>query len=152
MSPVSSDNFLTPELRTVPLERIPTLSTTQLMRLLQHPDPQYVVEARKTLTGRDGFQEPHLKLAFQLYHPVASVREEIVDFLPNTPNIQPTVWLTVLLNDPNDDVRYRAASYLATAGDPAMQRILIDKGKRDTDARIVNLADRLLENQQRVRR
>jgi len=146
-----SDNFLTPELLNVPLDRVPQLPTTQLMRLLHHPDTAYIDSARKTLIGRDGFQESHLQLAWRLYHPLPAIRQEIVDMLPNTPNVQPSVWLTVLLNDPNNDVRYRTASFLATASDPTMQRLLIDKGKRDNDARIVNLAERLNESQRCLR-
>lgn len=139
----SSDNFLTPELVSVPLDRVPQLSPTQLMQLLHHPDPSYIESARKTLISRDGFQEPHLKLAWRLYHPIPAVRQEIVGMLPNIANIQPSVWLTVLLSDPNGDVRYRAASFLATTSDPALRRLLIDRGRRDNDSRIVSLAERL---------
>ena len=142
-----SDNFLTSEILDMPLDRVPNLPTTQLMRLLHHPAPSYVESARKTLTGRDGFQETHLKLAWRLYHPIPAVRQEIMEMLPNTPNVQPSVWLTVLLSDPSNEVRYRTASFLATTHDPALQRLLIDRGKRDTDVRIVNLADRLNESQ-----
>ncbi|MDR1140222.1 MAG: hypothetical protein LBL62_00920 [Planctomycetaceae bacterium] len=141
------------ELREITLEKVSNLSSARLMRLLHHPDSRYVSEARKTLIARDGFQEIHLKLAYRLYHPVASVRMEIISMLPNTHGIRPDVWLSELLADPDNNVRYCAASFLATAGDPAMQRLVIDKGKRDSDARIVNLADQLLEQQRhRIRR
>lgn len=142
-------DFLTEELRLFPLEEIPLLPSARLMRLLQHPDPKYVGEARKTLVGRDGFRDVHLKLAFKLYHPSPAVRKEIVSILPETTGIQPGVWLAELMKDPDADVRYRAASCLATASDPALQKIVIERGKRDTDSRIVDLADRLLENQGR---
>jgi hypothetical protein len=142
-----SDNFLSLELQNTPLERIPNISTTQLMRLLHHPDPSYVESARRTLIGRENFQEAHMKLAWRLYHPVPAVRQEIMDMLPHTPNVQPVVWLTVLLGDPSDDVRYRTASFLATTNDPALRRLLIDRGRRDSDARIVHLAERLDESQ-----
>jgi hypothetical protein len=141
--PFGSDTFLSPELQSTPLDRVPQLPTTKLMQLLHHPEPAYVESAQRTLASRDGFQEPHLKLAWRLYHPIPAVRQEIMDMLPNTQNVQASVWLTVLLNDPNNDVRYRTASFLATANDPALQRLLIDRGKRDSDARIVNLAERL---------
>ncbi|MDR2115607.1 MAG: hypothetical protein LBP87_04420 [Planctomycetaceae bacterium] len=141
------------ELREITLEKISNLSSAHLMRLLHHPDNRYVSESRKTLISRDGFQDIHLKLAYRLYHPVASVRMEIISMLPNTHGIRQEVWLSALLADPDNDIRYRAASFLATAGDPAMQRLVIDKGKRDSDARIVNLADQLLEQQRhRIRR
>ena len=149
---IDSDHFLTPELRNTSLDRIPNLPTTQLMQLLHHPEPVYVESARKTLISRDGFQESHLKLAWRLYHPVPAIRQEIVAMLPNTANVQPSVWLTVLLNDPSNDVRYRAASFLATTSDSALQRLLVERGKRDSDARIINLADRLNESQRNVRR
>jgi len=142
-----SDTFITPELLNTPLNRVQNLPTTQLMQLLHHTEPSYVESARKTLMSRDGFQEPHLKLAWRLYHPIPAVRQEIVAMLPNTPNVQPAVWLTVLLNDPSNDVRYRTASFLATTRDPALQRLLIDRGKRDGDARITSLATRLDESQ-----
>ena len=141
-----SDNFISPELLNLPLDHVPHLPTAPLMQLLHHPVPAYIESARKTLTGRDGFQESHMKLAWRLYHPIPAVRQEIVGLLPNTPNVQPLVWLTVLLSDPNNDVRHRSASFLATTGDPVLQRLLIDRGKRDSDARIVNLAERLNES------
>ena len=147
-----TDNFITPQLQNMPLDRIPNLPTTQLMQLLHHPDASYVESARRTLASRDGFQEAHLRLAWRLYHPIPAVRREIVAMLPGTVNVQPSVWLTALLNDPSDDVRYRTASFLATTSDPALQRLLIDRGKRDSDARIVNLADRLNESQRTIRR
>ena len=147
-----SDNFLSPELQDTPLDRVPNLPTTQLMQLLHHPRPAYIESARRTLTSRDGFQEAHLNLAWRLYHPIPAVRQEIVAMLPHTANVQPSVWLTVLLSDPNNEVRHRAASFLATTTDPVLQRLLIDRGKRDSDARIVNLAERLNESQRTVRR
>jgi hypothetical protein len=122
------------------------------MQLLHHPDPAYADSARRTLRERDGFQETHMKLAWRLYHPVPAVRQEIVAMLPNTANVQPSVWLKELLNDPSNDVRYRTASFLATTNDPALRRLLIDRGKRDTDARIVNLAERLNDSLGNVRR
>ena len=142
-----TDTFLTPELLNTPVNRVLNLSAVQLMQLLHHPDPSYVDAARRTLMTRDGFQESHLKLAWRLYHPIPAVRQEIVAMLPNTPNVQPSVWLKELLNDPNNDVRYRTASFLATTGDPALQRLLIDRGRRDDDPRITGLASRLDETQ-----
>jgi len=117
------------------------------MQLLHHHEQGYVDAARRTLMSREGFQETHLRLAWRLYHPTPAVRQEIVAMLPQTANVQPSVWLTVLLNDPNNDVRFRTASFLATTGDPALQRLLIDRGKRDGDPRITSLANRLDESQ-----
>ena len=142
-----SDHALTTELLNTPLDRVPHLPTTQLMQLLHHTDSAYVDSARRTLMSREGFQETHLKLAWRLYHPVPAVRQEIVSMLPNIPNVQPSVWLTVLLNDPSNDVRYRTASFLATTSDPALQRLLIERGKQDNDERITSLAHRLDESQ-----
>ena len=148
-----SDKFLTPELLSMPLDRVPHLPTAQLMQMLHHPEPGYVEIAQRTLVSREGFQEAHLRLAQRLYHPIPAVRQEIVAMLPHTPNVQPSVWLSVLFDDPNDDVRFRTASFLATTSDPALRRILIDRGKRDGDVRITSLATRLDESQQRsVRR
>jgi hypothetical protein len=138
-----SDNFISPELRTTPLDRVPQLPTDQLMQLMHHSNPAYIESARRTLMGREGFQEIHMKLAWRLYHPSPAVRREIMDMLPGTPNVQPAVWMTVLLNDPNNDVRFRTASFLATSNDPTLRRLLIERGKRDNDARIINLAERL---------
>ncbi|MDR2440270.1 MAG: hypothetical protein LBE12_13000 [Planctomycetaceae bacterium] len=148
-----SEQLLPWELREITLEKIPNLSSVRLMRLLHHPDERYVSEARRTLIVRDGFQDNHLRLAYRLYHPVASVRMEIISMLPNTHGVRSEVWLSALLADSDNEIRYRAASFLATANDPALQRLVIDKGKRDPDTRIVNLADQLLQQQRhRVRR
>lgn len=148
---LNSDLFLTPELEHYPLERVPQLPPVQLMQLLHHPKLPYIESAQRTLIGRDGFQEVHLKLAWRLYHPIPAVRQEILEMLPQTPNTQPSVWLSVLLNDPNNDVRYRAASFLATSNDPALRRLLIETGRRDNDARIVNLANRLNDSRGNIR-
>ena len=146
-----TNTFLTAELRNMPLDRIPHLTSTQLMQLLHHPERVYVESAQRTLASRDGFQEPHMRLAWRLYHPVASVRQEIVGILPHTPNIRPEVWLMALLDDPSDDVRLRTAEILSTTDDPALRRILIDRGMRDRDARIVGIANRLNEPQRTFR-
>jgi len=145
------DDLLPEELKRISPEKIPSLPTTKLMRLLQHADDRIVTVARKTLVGRDGFKEAHLKLAFQLYHPLPSVRAELVALLPNAGGIQQSVWLAELMNDPNADVRFLAASAMATAADPSMQRLLVDKGKRDTDPRIVELAERMSEQRRKTR-
>jgi len=139
------DNFITLELQNTPLDSVSSLKASQLMQLLHHPDPAHVDSAWQTLVSRDGFQEMHFKLAWRLYHPNPAVRQEIVAMLAQTPNVQPSVWLKVLLDDPSNDVRYRTASFLATAHDPALQRLLIDRGKRDGDPRITSLANRLDE-------
>lgn len=148
---LNSDFLLTPDLKDMPLQRVPQVPTTQLMQLLHHPKLPFIESAQKTLMGRDGFQEVHLKLAWRLYHPIPTVRLEILEMLSKTPNVQASVWLEVLLNDPNNDVRYRTASYLATSGDPALRRLLIHRGRRDNDARIVNLANRLEESRGNIR-
>ena len=147
-----TDPFLSPELQRMSLDRIPDLPTTQLMQLLHHPESAYVESARRTLMSRDGFQEPHMKLAWRLYHPVPAVRQEIVAMIPHTSNIHPADWLKVLLEDPSDDVRYRTASFLATTNDRTLQRLLIDRGKQDADVRIINLADRLNDSSGTSRR
>ena len=138
-----TDSFLTPELQNMPLEQIPILPSAVLMKLLHHTDTAYIESARRTLVSRDGFQETHLRLAWRLYHPVSAVRRELLSILPNTPNVQPAVWLSVLLNDPDNEVRFQTASFLATTNDPALRRLLIERGKRDSDVRIINLANRL---------
>lgn len=145
-------DFLTEDLRRISPDTIARLSSSRLMRLLQHPDEQIVAEARKTLVARDGYREVHLKLAFRLYHPRPSVREGIFAMLSSTQGIQPNAWLTELLNDPNSEIRYRAASTLATSSDPAVLRRVIESGKQDPDARIVDLADRLSRRQGRTSR
>jgi len=146
-----TDDLLPDELKRIKPEKIPSLPTTKLMRLLQHADDRIVAAARKTLVGRDGFNEMHLKLAFQLYHPLPSVRAELIGLLPGVGGIQQSVWLAELMNDPNADVRFRAASAIATASDPSTRRLLVDKGKRDTDPRIVELAERISEQRRKTR-
>jgi len=153
LTPINEwDDLLPDELQRIAPERIPSLPTTKLMRLLQHADDQVVAETRKTLVRRDGFQETHLKLAFRLYHPQPTVRAELVGLLPSVGGIQQSVWLTELLSDPNADVRYLAASALATSSDPSMQRLLVEKGKRDTDPRIVGLAEQMQDQRRKIRR
>lgn len=137
------DNFLTDDLIKIPLDRIPSLSSSRLMRLLQHPDRRRVEEARKTLIGRDGFRDLHLKLAYRLYHPRPTVRQGLVSMISSTSGIRQNIWFTELLKDPDKEVRYRAASYLATSNDTAMLRLLAERGKNDTDQRIIDLADQI---------
>ncbi|MDR3232204.1 MAG: HEAT repeat domain-containing protein [Planctomycetaceae bacterium] len=147
-----TDSFIPPDLRDIPLDRLPNLPVMQLMQMLHHPNPNYVMAARKTLTEREGFLDTHLKLAWRLYHPSVLVRQEIIAMLPHTANVQPEAWLAVLLDDPSSEVRYQTAAFLATGNNPALQKLLIEHAKRDTDSRIVDLADRLLEAQRNIRR
>lgn len=133
--------FLTGELLRTTLDNVPNLSSAQLMRLLHHPSQQHVDAARQTLIGRDGFREAHFQLAFRLFHPSSAVRKEIVEMLPNIANIKQSVWLTELMNDPDNDVRFEAASYLATSQDPVLRKLVTTKGKSDRDPRIARLAE-----------
>ncbi|MDR2762396.1 MAG: HEAT repeat domain-containing protein [Planctomycetaceae bacterium] len=135
--------FLPDELRKINLNRIPSLSTPQLMRLLQHPESNYVLEARQTLIARDGFGEKHLNLAYKLYHHSPAVRKEIISHLSETHGVLVNTWLAELLNDPNDEIRYNAAARLSTSKDPNTRKLLIEKCQHDADLRIVNLINQL---------
>jgi hypothetical protein len=134
---------ITDALRSVPLSKVSSLSTVNLMRILHHSDSAVVAEAENTLTVRDGFRGIHLQLARSLFHPDSAVRKELVKKLPQTAGIPQHIWLLELMNDPDADVRYQAATYLMTASDPALRRILAEKGRQDTDQRIVNLAEKI---------
>ncbi|MDR1925036.1 MAG: HEAT repeat domain-containing protein [Planctomycetaceae bacterium] len=135
--------FLTDELRNVRVNRIPMLSTVQLMKLLQHNNSECVSEARRTLIARDGFRDVHLQLAYQLYHPNPSVRKEVILHLSSTQGILSNAWLVELLNDPDDEVRYNAAALLATSPDPNIRRQLIEKCQHDQNEKLINLANKL---------
>ncbi|MGL4595589.1 MAG: hypothetical protein ACRCUY_12765 [Thermoguttaceae bacterium] len=147
----SSEILLPSNLREMPLVQVPGLSSSELMRVLHHPDERYVSEARRTLVAREGFQPEHLKLAFRLFHPMSSVREELLSLIRETPGIQSNVWLVALLDDPNSEIRYSAASLLSTANDPTLLRLLVEKGKQDTDSRIVRLSEQISQQQMRRR-
>ncbi|GHT34773.1 hypothetical protein FACS189427_02710 [Planctomycetales bacterium] len=142
----TTDNGITDALRSVPLNKVSSLSTVNLMRILHHSDSAVVAEAENTLTIRDGFRGIHLQLAHSLFHPDSAVRKELVKKLPQTAGIPQHIWLLELMNDPDADVRYQAAVYLMTASDPALRRMLAEKGKQDTDERIVNLAEKISGN------
>jgi hypothetical protein len=113
------------------------------MRLLQHQDSNYVLEARRVLIARDGFGESHLSIAYKLYHRNPVVRKEVIAHLSETPGVLMNAWLTELLSDPNDEIRYNAAAMLSTSSDPNTRKFLIEKCKHDTDTRIVNLINQL---------
>ncbi|MDR1485971.1 MAG: HEAT repeat domain-containing protein [Planctomycetaceae bacterium] len=135
--------FLPDDLRNIKLNRIPSLPTSQLMRLLQHSDSNYVLEARRVLIARDGFGEQHLSLAYKLYHRNPVIRKEIISHLSETRGVLTNAWLTELLNDPNDEIRYNAAALLSTSADPNTRKFLIEKCQHDSDNRIVNLINQL---------
>ncbi len=135
--------FISQELAQTPLEIYGRLPTSHLMRLLHHADNLYANEARRTLTTRDSFQESHLQLAYRLYHPQAAMREELVDMLTETPGVRNAAWLAELLDDPDKNVRYRTAAQMATSKDVKLRQQLIEKGRRDSDPRIVELANKL---------
>ncbi|MDR1480289.1 MAG: HEAT repeat domain-containing protein [Planctomycetaceae bacterium] len=138
-----ADNFLPDNLRNIKLNRLPSLPTVQLMRLLQHSDSKYVLEARRVLIARDGFGEAHLGLAYKLYHKNPAIRKEVIAHLSETSGVLANAWLTELLGDPNDEIRYNAAALLSTSTDPNTRKFLIEKCKYDTDTRIVNLINQL---------
>jgi hypothetical protein len=137
------NNFLPNDLRNINFNRLPSLPTVQLMRLLQHQDSNYVLEARRVLIARDGFGESHLGIAYKLYHRNPMVRKEVIAHLSETPGVLMNAWLTELLSDPNDEIRYNAAALLSTSSDPNTRKFLIEKCKHDTDTRIVNLINQL---------
>jgi hypothetical protein len=141
--PVNDSGFITDGLQEIPLDKISKLSTVNLMRILHHSDTKIVAEAENTLRTRDGFRSIHLQLAYSLFAADSSVRKELVKKLPLTAGIPQHIWLLELMNDPDADVRYQAATYLMTASDPALRRILAEKGRQDTDQRIVNLAEKI---------
>ncbi|MDR2172408.1 MAG: HEAT repeat domain-containing protein [Planctomycetaceae bacterium] len=138
-----ADYFLPVDLRNINLNRVSSLPTNQLMRLLQHPDSNYVLEARRTLIARDGFGNEHLSLAYKLYHYNPAVRKEIIAHLSETNGVLVNAWLTELLNDPNNEIRYNAAALLSTSKDPNTRKLLIEKCQHDADTRIVNLINQL---------
>ncbi|MDR2641505.1 MAG: HEAT repeat domain-containing protein [Planctomycetaceae bacterium] len=135
--------FLTDDLRNINLNRISSLPTAQLMRLLQHSDSNRVLEARRILIVRDGFGEQHLTLAYKLYHRNPAIRKEIISHLTETHGVLANAWLAELLNDPNNEIRYNAASLLSTSADPNTRKLLIEKCQHDADNRIVNLINQL---------
>ncbi|MCL2742773.1 MAG: hypothetical protein FWE67_02875 [Planctomycetaceae bacterium] len=136
-------DFINDKFESIPVSKVPSLPTIQLMKLLHSGDSQIVSEVQKTLTARDGFRELHLKLAYELYHPDSAVRKELIAKIPQTAGIPQHIWLLELTNDPDADVRYQAMVYLTTTSDPALRRQLAEKSKRDTDQRIVNLAEKI---------
>ncbi len=135
--------FLSEELAQTAISSYDRLTSSQLMRLLHHHDISHVNAARRVLASRDGFSESHLQLAYRLYHPDHERRRELVTRLSETPGTRNAAWLRELLNDPDNNVRYQAASFLATSQDLNLRLLLIEKGQHDRDARIVQLAERL---------
>ncbi len=128
------------------------LPSTDLMRILHHPDPNRVEIAVAVLKERDGFTEGHLRIAGRLFHPDVAVRMELPRILRNVRANDPSEWVDVLLADPNPEVRYATIAAFATSRDKKVLKRIETRGRRDTDPRIENLVREVEQFRQGQRR
>lgn len=126
-----------------PLEGYPFLPTTDLMRLLHHPEKRFVQAAITVLTERDGFTESHLRIANRLYHPEPAVRKQLPHILARIPALRPADWLRELLDDPDPSVRLETVTVFGSSDNTEIRRLIREQGRLDTDARVVESVRRL---------
>jgi len=131
------------ELGKTPMEEIFHLPTSDLIRLLQHPNRSTSAVAEKRLRDRDGFQDEHIALAYRLHHPDTELRKGMIDALVRVPSIHPVPWLMEMLRDGNPEVRLVAVTFVATAKDKSLFQEVLNQARNDDDPRINGLIQKL---------
>ncbi|HBT77927.1 MAG TPA: hypothetical protein DEB39_13615 [Planctomycetaceae bacterium] len=127
----------------VALESLPSLSSPDLMRLMHHPDERYASTATAVLVHRDGFVDSHLRIAVKLYDPNVEIRKELPKILAETRAEKVADWVKVLLDDPSPEVRFATLSAFSTSRDRELLRLILERGKRDSDRRVLHLANQI---------
>ncbi|MGW8258135.1 MAG: HEAT repeat domain-containing protein [Thermoguttaceae bacterium] len=100
---------------------------------------------------RHGFTEAQIALCCHMLDPDPQVRKRLVQVLPGLPNVDATAWLLRLCHDSDAEVRLAAMQFLATSSNPLVLNELEQIARRDPDAAIQRLADRLATGQKKSR-
>jgi len=131
------------DLGKTPPEEILNLPTSDLIRLLQHPNRSTAAIAEKRLRDREGFQNEHIALAYRLHHPDVEIRKGMIDALVRVPSIHPVPWLMEMLRDSDSEVRLAAVTFIATAKDKTLFQEVLDRARKDDAPRINGLTEKL---------
>ena len=119
------------------------MPTSELIRLLQHPNRSVAAIAEKRLRDREHFQDEHITLAYRLHHPDAGVRKGMIDALVRVPSIHPVPWLMEMLRDSDSEVRLAAVTFIATAKDKTLFQEVLNQARKDDYPRINGLVEKL---------
>ncbi len=131
------------DLGKTPPEEIPNLPTSELIRLLHHPNRAVQAIAEKRLRDRERFQDEHIALAYRLHHPDVEIRKGMTDALVRVPSVYPVPWLMEMLRDNDPEVRLAAVTFIATTKDKTLFQEVLDRVKKDDDPRISGLVEKL---------
>jgi hypothetical protein len=117
-----------------------TIPVRQLMSQL-HQD-SHRASAAQELTRR-GFSQADLNLAAEITHPDVQVRRQIAQNLPRALGSQAEAWLLLLLDDADVNVRFDAATWLATSSDARVINDVLSRARREQDTRFQRLVQKL---------
>lgn len=131
-------------LGTTPPSEFSALASSELMKLLQHPDPMKADAAKKLLAERDCFTDAHIQLALRVYNKDAKIRADTASLLSDNPTINSAPWLLILTQDSDAEVRYAAYSLIATSNDLNWVFSMMQRAKYDESDKIVALAFSIL--------
>lgn len=105
--------------------------------------------AKAELSER-GFSEVQIRIARQAVDPDPAVRLQLARKLPNLAGTDPLPWLLWLSRDVDPEVRRTTIGILATSPDPAVQDRLRELEEEETDASVLNVVRRALEQRGRT--
>ncbi|MEW4451957.1 HEAT repeat domain-containing protein [Bremerella sp. JC817] len=127
--------------RPEPLPDLSRLTTLEIMWKLHAQDQELAEHVRETLKARS-FSPEDLQLATRMTHPQVSERLQLVRELPSMGRNDMTNWLYYMTKDPDDGVRYGAASALLTSSDPRLLKRLKADLATDPSPRVQTLIKR----------
>lgn len=119
-------------------------SSKELLNRLQPADFYEAGIIRRVLNER-GFDDAELALMQQLASPIVADRLRLVDDVSRLPATTAGRIIRKLVDDQDPEVRLRALTALATANAPNLTAIARELAVRDEDARVAELASRLLK-------
>jgi hypothetical protein len=158
-SPSNHNGFISPdssELRATYLSTVPPsaeglheradfekLKTSELMRFLHHSHWRVAARSAAVLRRRDSFEPKHLQLAFDVFHPAMPRRKAVIDRLRHMPDINIVPWVTLLMQDPQSEVRKKALAYASTCQNSEIRDLACRIAEGDSDPEIRKMASKV---------
>ncbi|MBB3208783.1 hypothetical protein FHS27_004616 [Rhodopirellula rubra] len=122
------------------------LTDETVIRHLGNPDALLAGQAKAELIQR-GFSDAQLEMATAIALAGPQDRIRLVDTLVHSSQLNSGPWLSMLLDDPDRNVRLHVASTLATTKDPAIRARLRQRLNREEDTHVAARLRRILDLQ-----
>ncbi|WP_404310388.1 HEAT repeat domain-containing protein [Neorhodopirellula lusitana] len=120
------------------------LDDETVIRHLANPDAMVASQARTELVQR-GFSDPQLEMATAIATSNGKGRIRLIDSLVHSSQLNAGPWLSMMLDDPDRQVRLHVASTLASNKDPAILERLRQRLAREDDDYVATRLRRILD-------